>query len=172
MEDKYAVYYKARKHHAEIFKKDNSVSFFELIYAVEAPKEFTSISIWDYTEVIDIKQILHDFTPIDQDQQDAYPYYELYVNIKWTGNWHPYILQETEQGLICIEGRHRLRLMALSGAVSVKAVVVSIVGARSETIYPPRYNEWLEYRSKHNFIQTAKEARKDFKGIAHAKFLY
>jgi hypothetical protein len=151
-------YFRILKHHKEICGNDALCSEHELIFYVEAPQSFTSIDIWKYA--ITYK---HHHTPssyrLTLAEYLQYPWFEWYKKLKQGDFECPLIFTDKD---LCIEGRHRLRLMELMGITECPAIIVNIAELRDTPRFPPRYDEWIAQVGTNSWRRRTMDARKQF----------
>lgn len=172
MPDKYP-YYIVNKYHEKIFGKPDKVSYYELLFAVEAPQFFSGINIWRYCDRVPIAEVLRSVAKISNDELTKpcvpYPFYDLFSQI-WTGDLRsPLIFKGFRGESVCIEGRHRLRLLTLfynenpevfeKRIGNIPIVFVEEVEGESEKNLPEKYNEWARWLSDNNIITDSKRKK-------------
>jgi hypothetical protein len=160
--------YKLRKYHTEIFGTAAPASFFEMLFKVEAPKFFTDIDIWQYVERM--PNNFREF-PLQKEEANVYPFYEIYLHLMENGIKRPLIFQYTDGNLECIEGRHRLRLMALMRRFKmfpeIPCVVCEIVGEIPEDRIPEKYWLWQEWMHDEAIVKVARERKKQYEELLY-----
>ena len=177
-------FYTVRKHHKEIFKKDSPVSFFELLYMVEAPQSFTRLNIWEYVERIPVLSLNYYYKPgakirdykLTEGELKQYPYYELFMDLYRGLPSCPLIFQEVEDGsLRVIEGAHRLRLLVLFYILrnrwpEIPGVVVRAVAGNNEDYRQTEdYRVWIEWLRKNSLSNTVKNQKELFNEFIREK---
>jgi len=172
-------YYKVNKFHKEIFKSEELCSYNELLFMVEAPKEISGIDIWRYTESVPLKEC-NDYPDISvkdshyrltKKEVSEYPYYEMFISM-YSGNFiSPLIFMKQDVGLVCIEGKHRMRiasLLAMTGLVMFKdfpAIIVEHCETREAPRYPEKYGEWINWIHENSWREKYKLAEQAFKEL-------
>lgn len=171
-------YYKIDRYHKEIFGFEDSCSYHELLFITEAPKELSGIDIWKYVTYVPLKECnhysdkisTHPYYVLTKKELEEYPYYEMFISMYLGNHMSPLIFMKNKDGLVCIEGRHRVRLAQMFNTRGITldnlpAIIVKYCDTRDAPRYPKNYEKWIDLVNTNSWRYKFKKAREAFERL-------